>query len=363
LPARVPEAFKHPERILLVRTDRLGDVVLTLPMLPVLRAAFPRAHIAMLLTKYTGEIVKGNPYVDELIWYGDEGDVVPFRTMVQEIRKRRFDAVIVARPTPRLAWLMYRAGIPLRIGTGYRYYSVLFNRRVYEHRSDAKRHEVEYNLNLLKELSCSVETSPQFLITIPPEAEQAVNARLRLLGATPGKDMAILHPGSGGHARDWSAGNFGRLAERLARERGLQVCVTGGKGEEQIVAEVVRTSRDKAVSLAGTLSLKELAALIRDARVFVSNSTGPLHIAVAVGTPVVGMYPRQLAMSATRWGPYTDRKRVLTPQGPDDCAACDGRRGEPCTCMDKITVEEVYQAIVDVLSEGQNHREKLVTHA
>lgn len=363
MPARVPEAFKHPERILLVRTDRLGDVVLTLPMLPVIRSAFPRAHLALLLTRYTGEIVVGNPYVDELIWYGNEGDVVPFRTMVREIRERRFDAVIVARPTPRLAWLVYRAGIPLRIGTGYRYYSMLFNRRVFEHRSDAKRHEVEYNLNLLRELGCPVETSPEFLINIPVEAERAVKTCLQSLGATPGKEFAILHPGSGGHARDWSAGNFGLLAEKLTRERGLQVFVTGGKGEEQIVAEVVRTSGGKAVSLAGMFSLKELAALIRNARVFVSNSTGPLHMAVAVGTPVVGMYPRQTAMSAARWGPYTDRKRVLIPQGPDDCAGCSGRGGERCTCMDKITVEEVYQATVDLLSAGQNQREKLVTHA
>ena len=119
------------QRILIVRTDRLGDVVLTLPLLPVLRRRYPTAHIAMLLRRYTGEIVKGNPYANELLWYDDDNGLVPFRKMSHVLRKENFDAVIVVYPTLRLAFLMFWSRIPVRIGTGYRYYSFLFNRRVF----------------------------------------------------------------------------------------------------------------------------------------------------------------------------------------------------------------------------------------
>jgi len=93
------------KRILIVRTDRVGDVVLTLPMLPVLRSCYPKAHIAMLLRKYTGEIIVGNPYVNDLLWYDNEDGLVPFGTMAKRIRKQEFDVSIVVYPTLRLAWL------------------------------------------------------------------------------------------------------------------------------------------------------------------------------------------------------------------------------------------------------------------
>ena len=118
-------------------------------MLPALRECFPDAHIAMLLRHYTGDVVRGNPYVSELIWYDNEAGLVPFGEMVATLREREFDVAIVVYPRFRLAWLMWRSGIPLRVGTGYRYYSVLFNKKVFEHRKDAQRHELEYNLNLL----------------------------------------------------------------------------------------------------------------------------------------------------------------------------------------------------------------------
>lgn len=341
------------KRILLVRTDRLGDVILTLPMLPVLRRCFPDAHIAMLLRRYTGGIIEGNPHVNELLWYDDGNTLLPFEEMRSTLRSRGFDVVIVGYPTLRLAWLMFRARIPMRVGTGYRYYSLLFNKRVFEHRKDAKRHEVEYNLNLLQELDCVPDSAPEFHLEIPVGAEARVRDILPSVGVDMEKEIVIVHPGSGGSAREWQASNFGKLGLKLAETRGSQIVVTGGAHEAKQVADVLRASHGRAVSLAGQLSLKELAALIRFSQLFVSNSTGPLHVAAALGVPVIGLYPQHTPMSARRWGPYTDRKAVFTPQKPLDCADCTGTRGEPCACMESITPEEVYHAAVRLLERTE----------
>lgn len=348
------------KRILLVRTDRLGDVILTLPMLAALRKCFPDAYIAMLVRRYTGEVLEGNPSINELIWYDDDSALVPFNEMCATLRKRQFDAAIVVYPRFRLAWLIFRSGIPLRIGTGYRYYSFLFNKKVYEHRKDAQRHELEYNLNLLKELNCQLpeNSTPEFFIDIPNESQVKVEGLLESVGIH-GKEFVIIHPGSGGSAREWSPENFGTLASQFLSESELQTIVTGSKGEEKKVAEVVKASQGKAIPLVGRLTIKEFGALIRSSRLFVSNSTGPLHLAVAMGTPVVGLFPQHTAMSAKRWGPYTDKRVVFVPDRPLDCNVCV-ENNTTCECMATISVEQVFSAARALLNEAKRGR---VIHA
>ncbi|RPH32058.1 lipopolysaccharide heptosyltransferase family protein, partial [bacterium] len=187
--------------ILVVRTDRLGDVILTLPLLPLIHQCHPGARVSMLLSRYTGEIVEGHPHADALLWYDDASRrPVPFREMLRRIRQERFDAVILVHPTLRLAWMMKLARIPVRVGSGYRYYSVLFNRRVREHRKDARRHELEYNIRLLAQIGCPVPEKldrPDYGIVVPPEAGRKVHEMKQSFGVGLEKPVVVIHPGSG----------------------------------------------------------------------------------------------------------------------------------------------------------------------
>jgi len=345
LPINRSKSESRPKRILIVRTDRLGDVVLTLPVLPLLRSCYPDAHLAMLLNRYTGEIVEGNPYLNELIWYDRGGEPVPFREMCRELRTGRFDAAVVVYPRFRLACLMACAGIPIRVGTGYRYYSVLFNRRVFEHRRVAAKHEAEYNIGLIRELGCTASGAPEFRIEIPEEARKAVRP---YVVAAHGKNIVVLHPGSGGSAREWPASSFGALAKTLLKRGDVEILVTGTGIEQQAVEHVVSMAGGKPVSLLGKLAVKELAALLESASLFVGNSTGPIHIAAAVGTPVVGLYPQHAAMSARRWGPWTLKKHVFAPDKPGDCKDCQAVH-TACECMSSIPVDHVVTAANDLL--------------
>ncbi|MBI2620273.1 MAG: glycosyltransferase family 9 protein [Ignavibacteriales bacterium] len=348
----------HPQKILIVRTDRIGDVVLSLPMISALRSGFPRSSISFLLRSYTQDLVATQTGLDQLLLYDREGVRKSFGGMLAELRKNKFDTVIVTYPTFRLAALMFLAGIPVRIGTGYRWYSLLFNRRVYEHRKTAEKHEAEYNLSLLRQLGCPVPERPRPRLRVDETSRQTAATILRDLSIGRKDTLILLHPGSGGSARDWKPERFGSLARRLSRE-GFKTVVTGGPGEEGLMNEVVRISEGAAQMLPRVLSLGELAAFISEAHVFVANSTGPLHIAAAVGTPVVGFYPPMIQCSSRRWGPLTDDRIVFEPNGAD-CPRCKGETCEGNECMDLISVEEVMMAVRKLCPE---HRNKTTVYA
>ena len=137
----------------------------------------------------------------------------------------------------------------------------------------------------------------------------------------------------------------------------LAVVVTGTGGESARAEEVARASAGRGVNLAGRLNIKELAALLQKSSLLIANSTGPLHVGVAVGTPVVGLFPQIPVMGPRRWGPYTDNARVLVPERAPDCDECAGGASIACACMASITVETAYAAVAEMLALPVAQRE------
>ncbi len=301
----------------------------------------------MLIRSYTRELTEGQP-LDDVLLYDRSGRHRPLFNLLRELRRRQFDAVVVSYPTLRLALLMFLSGIPVRVGTGYRWYSVLFNRRVYEHRKTAEKHELEYNLSLLSALGVpNAAPIPPSIVLSDDDVQEATRVAAGL-GLTEGAPRVVLHPGSGGSAREWSAESFGRLGARLAA-MGYDIVVTGGPGEDELVHSVVKSIGSRGRALVNRGSLKTFGAFIRDSALFVSNSTGPLHIAAAVGTPVIGLYPPILACSPTRWGPYTQEKVVFVPDARQ-CPRCHGGACRGNDCMELITVDQVLDAAQRLLA-------------
>ena len=333
--------MKEPQfhNILVVRTDRIGDVVLSLPMIAALRTCFPATRRSMLLRTYTREIADGYEGLDSIVLYDEGGHEKPFFAMLSELKAGRFDAVVVSYPTFRLALLMFLAGIPLRVGTGYRWYSFLFNKKVYEHRRTAEKHELEYNLSLLRTLGCSPEGKPSIHLSLPGWALDRAREERRGMGISEDDLVVVLHPGSGGSARDWSPEHFAGLA-RLLSAKGASVVVTGTRKEEPLVRKVVQESGNAAIPLRRELTLLELAAFLKLADLVVANSTGPLHIGAAVGTAVIGLYPPIPECSSKRWGPWTEKSLVFVA----DHQRCPRCKGGPCQgndCMDQIAEQDV----------------------
>ncbi|MGH7589836.1 MAG: glycosyltransferase family 9 protein, partial [Gemmatimonadales bacterium] len=148
------------------------------------------------------------------------------------------------------------------------------------------------------------------------EARDRVDAKLIAAGVAPDERVVVLHPGSGGNSIEWPPECFGALGARLGADAGVRIVVTGIERERALCDMVVATAGAAvgAIPLAGQLELSELVALLDRSALVVANSTGVLHVAAALGVPVLGLYPfAPPALSAARWGPYTERAAVLTP--------------------------------------------------
>ncbi len=333
------------ERILIVRTDRVGDVLLSTPVVTALRRRYPRAHLAALVSSYAQDVIRGHPDVDEVICdhrLGKHAGLRGFCRLLGEIKSRSFDAALVLRPTWRVALLIYLAGIGIRVGTGYRAYQFLFNRRVYEHRSSWGKHEVEHNLSLARVLGAS-EEGFSTRMTFSRSDQGTVRKLLADWSVMPQERLVLVHPGSGGSARDWTIQGFAGLADRLMENGTASVVLSGGISDEQVVSRVEGLMRQRPLTFPHSLSLKELAALIARCQLVVTNSTGPMHMASAVGTPVVALFSPLRSCSPQRWGPWGGKHRVIMPSVPS-CARCRGKRCRYYDCMAMISVEEVYAA-------------------
>jgi len=330
---------QHLQNILVVRTDRIGDVILTLPTIEALKSSFPSAHVTMLVRSYTSGLVGG---FADVILYDKAGTPKPFFEMLSELHRGGFEAAVVAYPRFRIAFLLWLAGIPVRVGTGYRWYSFLFNRRVFEHRKTVEKHEAEYNLSLLKMLGCTIPSKPEVRLVIS-ELERAAALQVRRSSGILDNDhLVLLHPGSGGSAHNWKPEHFSQLAAELSK-CGFRVVITGGTAESDLVQKVAQEAGNNVEPFVSTLSLKEFAAFIQTAHLFVANSTGPLHMAAAVGIPVIGFYPPIKVMSPQRWGPLSDKKIIFVPD-PSKCPRCHGRACQGSDCMEQIDVSRVVQA-------------------
>lgn len=285
-------------KILIVRTDRLGDVLLTTPVATALKERFPQAHIAWWVRPYTAPLLEQNPDVDQIIT--DTGE--PVGSLANRLRSEQFDVALIAFPRWRSAWALWRAGIPKRIGPASKWYTVLFTDRVWQHRSEGKKHEADYNLELLEPLGISFKRYPTRLVLT---SEEKTWARKTLEGMRLSfqRPLVVLHPGSGGSSSRWPLAHFMELGDRL-QEAGYDVVVTGGPGEMYQSIMIDHMRQIPVFIAAGSVSLRQFVALLAHVNLVVTNSTGPLHIAVALGIPTVSIYSSVVTCHPKRWGPY-----------------------------------------------------------
>jgi ADP-heptose:LPS heptosyltransferase len=297
-------------RIIVSRTDHIGDVVLSLPVFASLKKCFPESHIMALVSNYTADVVRSSPNVDEVITYSVGESII---STMQKLKNANSDAILFLFPRFRLSAAAYLAGIPIKVGTAYRWYSFLFNRKVYEHRKNSVKNEAEYNIALIEMLGCK-EKSFDTTLKLNFDALTRINHFLQENNL---EKSIVVHPGSGGSAFEWGTDKFRKLVKAIPADLQAKVIVTG-TAEEQSLCEDISKGIPEATNVAGKFSLLEFIALLSEAEVFISNSTGPIHLAAAVGTPVIGIYPNKKPMAPVRWAPLTDKKVILTPNDSSD---------------------------------------------
>ncbi len=348
----VPDAgMRHPSSVAILRTDSLGDVVLTLPMARSIKQQAPETRVILVVREYTAPLVRCSPWVDAVLAIPTRDVGHGWPAFGRRLRAECFDAAVFAHPRPGLAAAVRVAGIPRRVGTAYRWYSPLFTDRVREHRRASLLHESEYNLHLLRPLGFSADAGRGPLLEISDTLRRSAAGRLESLGIPAGAPLVVLHPGSLGSARDWDAASFGHLGAALLRAMpGISVLITGTGAEAETLRSVASYAGPRAAVFIGDDGVDHFAAVLQQADLCVANSTGPLHIASALDVPVLGLYPFETVCHPRRWGPLGVKTVVLTPEPDPDCPAC--RKGS-CARHDdmaRIPIDRVVDTAIRSLA-------------
>jgi ADP-heptose:LPS heptosyltransferase len=342
------------ERVLLIRLDNLGDVLLTTPAFRAVRQALPKAHLALLSGPAGCEIGRLDPDVDETILYRAPSEDVYFRLpqnpgreldAIETLRERDFDAAIIFTSYKQsalpAAYLCYLAGIPIRAAGSWEGPGSLLTHRHGYSETLPPRHESLRSLELTEFLGFpSVEPE---MVLVPREEDEEGSARL--LDRHEVGRFFLVHPGASASSRVYPPKRYQKVVEVLAGQSGLPVLVTGGAGEKDLAREVAGSL---GIPLGGETSFGEFAALAGRAEVVVTNNTGTTHVASALKRPVVTVFAG--TNPPEQWGPWRTPSRLLTHPVP--CAPCYKR---VCPigheCLTGIAPETVIGAALDLLRQ------------
>jgi heptosyltransferase III len=307
-------------------------------MVDTLKYNYPDAKIDFLVNKRVFELVQDYPNINKVQTI--EKDSI--KDIIQISKEGKYDTAIIVKPLFKIALAVFWSGIMNRLGTGYRWYSFLFNIKHYGHRKYSVKHELEYNLDLLDELKCKRIKDIVPKINVDKKTIDAVKRKLFEKGIDLSKDIVIFHPGTLDSAKTWGVANFAKLIEIIDNNKScnINILVTGTKSDNYILNKL-ESLIGKKVIVIKDLSLKEFAALCKKARLFISNSTGPIHIAASVGTFCIGFYSPLRAENAVRWAPYTDNKKIFSPEM--------GNTKIEDNVMDSIKPEQVFEFIKSFL--------------
>jgi 3-deoxy-D-manno-octulosonic-acid transferase/heptosyltransferase-1 len=337
--------------ILLVKLSSIGDVVHTLPSLAALRKRFPEAHITWVVEEESLDIVQGNPRVDRILVSGRKrwarnlaqgrrigetaGEAVRF---LRDLRDRRYDVVIDFMGLLKSAVLVFLSRGKRKLGydSMQEMSGLFYNEKIPE---DMGRHAVDRYLDFARHLGADV-TEPEFYLHIPEDSARRADALLREGGVDPEAPFVVLSPMSyAGETRLWEDDRFAALGDRIVRDLGRPAVITGHATGGRI-DRIAAAMEEKALNLENRTTLKELAHLYRRASVVVTPDSGPMHIAAAVGTPVVALFG---ASEPARTGPYGGIHTVIRSHLP--CSPCFRKTCETRQCMKDITVEMVLEAV------------------
>jgi heptosyltransferase-2 len=349
-----PPSTIHPignfNRILIVRTDRVGDVILSTPIIRALRAAYPDAYIAMMVSPYAAEAVEGNPFLDEAIIYDKDGKHKSWLRSAKfsrRLKKKRFDLALVLHPTNRVHLLTFFAGIKKRIGYN-RKLGFLLTGRLEHKKQLGEKHESEYVLDFARYLGIEPEDKSLFM-PVKEEARRWRDEFFSAQGIAVRDKLLAVHPGASCPSKLWPAERFAAAADALAEKYGFKVLIIAGPKDVAVADAMQAKMRFTSLNLAGKTSLSQLAAVLERCGLLISNDSGPVHVAAALGTPVVAVFGRsQKGLSPKRWGPLGGKSKVV--QKNIGCLECLAHRCEKgFACLEAISVEDVLSAAEEIL--------------
>jgi heptosyltransferase-2 len=333
------------KRILITRTDRIGDVVLSLPTIRAVRTAFPDGYIAIMVQPRMDSILIGNPYLNEVIIYDKDNKhkgILKNISFINWLKGKKFDMALNLHSTKRINLLCFLAGIPKRIGYARGKADFLLTDRLEYRKKLGEKHEAEYSLDILRYIGLEPEFTNPF-IYVQNKDKQSIDGILKNLGIGKGEKFAILNPGASCVSKMWPLGNFAKIGDMLIENLKIKVMINLAPEQNGLGKKVKGMMRNKPVFFCDKTTLGELAALFKNASLVISNDSGPGHVAAGVGTPVISIFGRnQKGLSPVRWRPLGDKAIAIHKDvGCIECLAHNCKKD--FLCLKAISVEEVFE--------------------
>ncbi|GAB4291832.1 MAG: glycosyltransferase family 9 protein [Thiohalomonadaceae bacterium] len=331
-------------KLLVARTDKLGDFMLIWPALALLKASLPQAEVHLLAREYTRPMAELCPWTDKVILLPENTGYLRWRALVQHLRSHNYDAIITLFSTTTIATAALAAGISYRLAPATKLAQVFYNRRLTQRRSRSEKPEWEYNVDMVRRFLAdqAVVEAP---LPAPPYLHFPVDeiAALRRQFCTDhgiGTDsrLVLIHPGSGGSASNLSVEQYATLATALHSQKPLHFVIGCGPGEEFKAEALAALLGELPHTILRAGGLADYARHIACADLFISGSTGPLHIAGALDVPTAAFYPRRRSATPLRWQTLNSPERRLAFTPPEEAGETD---------MSSIDVVAAAQAISD----------------
>ena len=346
--------FRHDSirKILIRSVNWIGDAVMTTPAISAIREHFPHAEIAILANALVSQLFSHHPGIDTIITFDRQGKhhgIAGRLRLAAELRKHAFDLAVILPNSFDSALVPWLAGIPARIGKGSDGRTLLLSGRYNAAKGSPPCHEVEYYLNLMHCFGITgSSTHPHLFITSAEEsrasallAESGIQSDDFVLGINPGASY--------GSAKRWYPDRFAQVARRLADEWSAKVVIFGGPGETGIATDIESRLEGTSVNVAGKTTVRELMALIKRCNFFITNDSGPMHIAAAFDVPLVAIFG---STDHTGTSPYNSKSVVV--RNNVECAPCKLREcPTDHRCMTTVTEESVINAALELADRLQ----------
>lgn len=330
--------------ILIVRNDKLGDFVLTLPCYVMLKTALPEARISVLVPEYTADIAHACSCIDEVIIDPATKKVMDNVHLIKMLRASKFDAAITLYSTTRIGFVVFLTGIKYRLAPATKIAQIFYNHRLKQRRSRSEKPEYAYNLDLIKKFAMDngidniPDPEPPFLVFDQDLVSRMRERFCKQYDIDNNKKLIYIHAGSGGSANNLSLEQYAMLAAIINPDNKHTLVLTAGPGEEDKITALSKMMNNTPhVVYQSTNGLDNFTKHIAFADLFISGSTGPLHIAGALNVPTAAFYTRRRSATQLRWQTLNSPERRLAFSPPETAEETD---------MSQINVEAAAREIV-----------------
>jgi len=306
-------------RILIVRPDRIGDVVLSTPLAREIKRTYPQSFIAVLLREYTQDIYLNNPNVDKIILIDDleDNSIKSFFKKAGEIKSYKFTHSLTLLPTERLNYLLFFSGIPYRVGVGHKFYQfITFTRYVDRKKYIPLRHEADYCMDLARKIGVQSNNLDTEIFLADVEKQKVLHVRTEFLRWK--KFLIGIHSTSGSSSPNWKADEYRNLILKLNERKDVSLVVTDNKIPDELnhINNVSYPNINK--------SLRESFINFAALDLLISASTGPMHIAAALKVKTLSMFCPLTACSPKLWGPLGNESKIIMPSENYCSTVCPG---------------------------------------